>query len=197
VYEGKERDPLIAVFGDTDVLIAGHEEAKGGHVAVLEKALEVRAKKTPSAAAGALKADLEKLPPRASGFLVGMFSENARRQWAFLIGSLPSKMVAHIQRAGNAYDVVVNADFDNDDQAKSFVQAIGKLRTQGLEALKNAPPLPIPGINLNAMQTVLESVQLQAQGKNGELRVLLPDDVVQMLPAFFLGATREGAVPGN
>jgi hypothetical protein len=187
------RGQALALVGDHDLLIAGFTQP-GKDQDVLEQALALREKSEANAATGGLKANLAKIPAQAVAYLTGEFPEDFRRDVGRGLGAFPKEVSAHLTRTANGFDLIFQGGMDNEDQAKTFVETAAKLRTDGLEALKQAPEVPFPGVNLGEIRNVLNSLQLEAKGSAVSVRMLLSDSAVNMVPLFLLGYAAVGEV---
>jgi hypothetical protein len=178
------RDPAIALVGDHDVLLAGFNYS-GKHEELIEQALAMRQTKQANAATGGLRATLDKLPAKAVGYMVGEFPDGVRRELQRQLGAFPKKVVAYAEHAATGIDLFVQAGLEDGEQAKTFVQAIGKLRMDGLDALQKAPPIPVPGLDVGELKNMLNTLQFEAKGTEVNIRMLLPDDALKTVILYF------------
>jgi hypothetical protein len=186
-----ERDgPAIAIIGSTEVLIGGYPPefnrgaGKKNHADVIDRLLAQRGKKSDGALQGVLKADFAKIPADANGLLVGNLPKEMREAPI----PMPTKVLAHAKRIIGGIDVQASGAMADESGAKGLIDVIGKGRDQGLQELKKVQgqPLPIPGLNIGSIISILESIQLQANGSEVQLRLLMPDDAMMMLPMGIL-----------
>lgn len=183
--------PPMGTVGTFQFGLLGDDEAfaliatKRDTADVLQEMLDVRAGKKKKVAEGNLKASLAQLPPKAFGFVVGDVPEDWRRNQVMV----PEKVRATLSRAFRATDVQADLTMGNAEAAKGLVALIGMSRDQAIAFLKkmDAGKLPIPGFRPQGIVTFLQSVQLQAQGADVQVRFLLGDDIVRQVPMLFLG----------
>ncbi len=178
------RGPAMALVGDTDLLIAGYG-GQGKDDEVLEQALTQREQKQANAGTGKLKAALAKIPAQAVGYLVGEFPEELRTGLKQGLGAFPKKVSARLERVGPGIDVIVEGEMDDTAQAKTFIQTAGKLRNDALDSLQKLPPAALPGIDVNELQNMLNSLQLEAKSSTINVRLLISNEIMNMLPAYF------------
>lgn len=179
------RGPVFALVGDRDLVIAGHANAGEQDAEVLGLVLKVRDKKMPHAAAGPMKATLDKIPAKALGFFAGEFPDEFRREMVRTFGAFPKKVVAHLERSPTGMELSLHGTLDGAEDAKTFVQNASKLRKDGLDALQKLPEGAAPGINLGELRNTLNSLQLEAAGSSISLRMLVSDDALRAIPALF------------
>jgi hypothetical protein len=177
------RGPAIAVIGDRDFIVAGTDRGTDDGE-VLAEVLKLRAKGNASAATGNLKAHLDKLPPQAIGYLAGTFPEEMRRGGSREFGAFPKSVTAYLVPAATGLDLTVRAAMEDGEQAKTFVETTSKLRMKGLDALQNPPPIPIPGLNIDELKNMLNSLQIEGQGDTVNMRMLLSNDMLGTLPLW-------------
>jgi hypothetical protein len=187
------RPPAMALVGDHDFVIAGFEGNNNNHADLIEQMLVHREKKDANAATGNLKAELNKIPAKAVGFLVGTLPAEPRNHFQQMMGAFPKKVSGYMERIPTGLDLVLEGGLDNDNEAKSFIQSAGKLRTDAMTALQNNLQNAPPGINLDALRNLLNSMQFEPKGANVHMRMLVSDDALMTVPYFFLG--RAVAVP--
>jgi hypothetical protein len=188
-------NPALAMVGDSDFLIAGFPpdgpRNKDGsqHIKALEKMLALALKPGPDATQGVLKDQLAKVPAAANGILVGELPSAMQKGAPF---PMPQKILAHSQRTAGGIDFVMNATMAGEAESKQLVQTIAQGRDAGIQQLGKlqGQPLPIPGVNINSIINLLESIQLQTDGAGMQLRMLVPSDAVLSLPGFFFLAAR-------
>src|SRR5262249_35461907 len=94
----------------------------------------------------------------------------------------------------NGLDVELKLTAADPQQAMNMVKAIATQRDNGLNALKQAPPMP--DLPIAQLQNLLQSIQLQADGSTTRLQVLVPDELLRALPrALFLQLNRDEPPP--
>ena len=197
LQEKNRSSPVIMFIGDTDVVITGFKGTDGKNDDLVAEVLDVRAKKKPSAAAGALKDRLAKVPDKAIALLVGEVPADFKREFRFVFDPAPANVTAFIERMPMGLDLQVETMMANGDDADKLVQKVGGLRKEGIEGLKKAMqqelPPGFPPIPFQAMLNVLESLQVQSQTDKVQVRVSVPDQLIQQLgtmSATFAGVGR-------
>lgn len=172
---------LFGLLGDDEAVALIATKRDTGDV--LQELLDVRAGKKKKVAEGNLKASLAQLPPKAFGFVVGDMPSDWRGDM------IPEKVRATLSRAFRATDVQADLTMGNAEAAKGLVALIGMSRDQAIAFLKkmDAGKFPIPGFRPQGIIAFLQSVQLQAQGADVQVRFLLGDDIVRQVPMMFLG----------
>jgi hypothetical protein len=188
------RAPGVMLVGDTDVVIAGFQKDTADHEPLLNKVLELRNGKEKHAGEGFLKNELAKLPEKACGLFVGSLPAEAAVGAPF---PLPVMISAHILRTRDALDVNFSGAMANEADAKQFVEEVAKVRKQGIDGLKQLQnaPAPIPGLQIPMMMQMLESMQVEAQGSNAKMRMLVPDDMLGAGAMLFGWVARPVAPP--
>ncbi len=179
--------PAMALVGDNDFVIAGFEGNNNNHVELIEQMLVHREKKDANAATGNLKAELNKIPAKAVGFLVGTLPAEPRNHFQQMMGAFPKKVSGYMERIPTGLDLVLEGGLDNANEAKTFIQSAGKLRTDALNALQNNLQNAPPELNVNALRNLLNSMQFEPKGANVHMRMLVADDALMTVPYFFLG----------
>lgn len=188
------RAPGIMLVGDSDVVIAGYQKDTADHEPLLNKVLELRTGKEKHAGEGFLKNEIAKVPDKACGLMVGSLPADASAGAPF---PLPVMINAHILRTRDALDVNFNGAMANEADAKQFVGEVAKVRKQGIDGLKQLQnaPAPIPGLQIPTMMQMLESMQVEAQGSNAKMRMLVPDDMLGAGAMLFGWVARPVAPP--
>lgn len=186
--------PALAIIGDTELLVGGYPFVGGkknaNHEEVLTSIIAQRGNGSPLD--GRLGADLARVPDDATGLAVGALM--AQMKGAGM--PFPDKILVHARRAVGGVDLNATGTMADVDEAKSIVMAVGAGRDLALKELVKLQGMPIPGlppeININSIIGLLESVQLEAKGMDAQLRVLVPDETLSMLPTAFLIPMRAG-----
>jgi hypothetical protein len=191
-----DRGQAIALIGNHDAVYGNFNFADNDNVA-LAQMLELRERKQANAATGNLKGTLDKIPAKAVGYLAGEFPEQFRRDGSREFGAFPKSITAHIELAATGFDFIMRCAMDNDDQAKTFVETTSKLRLKGLDALQNPPPIPIPGLNIDDLKNMLNSLQIEGQGATVNMRMLLSNDALNMLPMWMFPMRAEAVRPAQ
>ena len=187
--------PALLIVGD-EMVLAASIKRNGEHLGALSKLLDVRESGKGGVMEGALKADLKRVSEKTSGFLVGIPPAQIRKGAPFPI---PAKIHATMDRALKANDLQMEATFDNADQVKEFVQTVSQGRQSALAELKRAQgqPVPIPGLDLALIQQLLESFQIEGKNDMAKMRLLIPDQTLNLVPMFFLRSSRIGPPPDD
>lgn len=177
--------PVIALIGDSEVIVCGYEEpTKKDHRELLDHLLAQRVKTPMGPVQGRLKENLAKVPADANGLIVGSFTKDAGRGAPF---PLPTKVTAHAKRVAGGIDVQAQGVMADEMGAKGLIETIGNGRNQAIQELNKAQgqPIPIPGFNPALLVGLLESIQLQSSGNEAQFRMLVPDDAMMTLPMMF------------
>ncbi len=185
----KLQPPAFAFIGDTDMLLAGYV-GQGNQLQLLNKALDVRAKKQGSLLeSNEIKERLSKVSKDAIGIVVGHLPEDLRRGMRGPGGLAAAPNFVRIEVMPRAGELLVgfHGELDNADDAKSFCEAVQRLKDEGITALKNLPPqLPIPKTTVAALIKTLESVRVEAQGAAAVGSISLSTEAIQSLPSWLM-----------
>ena len=180
--------PGFLLVGNTDFMVIGFDHPQAEVRALVDEAMDARAKKKPNATASTLKAPLAKVPDKAIAFLVGSIPEDMKREFRFFFDPLPTNVTAFIERAPQGLDVQMETSMANGEDAGKLVQKVGDLRKQGIvalqQAMQQAQPPGTPQIPFQAMVNVMESLQVQNQADRVQLRAIVPESLLQTLPAM-------------
>jgi len=178
--------PMIAIVGNTDVVVAGFDRPQGKDRDVFDALMDVRAKKKANAFTGVLKARLAKVPDKAIAFIVGDAPEFLKRELRLSgFEPVPTNITAWAERAQQGMDVQVETSTANGDDANKLVRKVGDLRKQGIDQLKqlmqqglppDAPPIPFP-----AIINLLETLQVQSDRDRVNVRLFVPDGLADRL----------------
>ncbi len=185
-------EPMMALVGDSDLLIVGYDQFGANPNDLVTQVLEIRAKKKPSASAGALKDRLAKIPDKATAFFVGELPKESKHAFGNF-EPLPSKIAAYLERTNTGLSLKAESVMANKDEADKLVGKIGELRKQGIEGLKQAmkEPLPpgSPPVPFQALIGVMESFQVQSKTEKVEVSAFVTDGLIRELgqAAVFLG----------
>lgn len=179
--------PVFVLAGDTDMVIAGYSGNNANHGELADAILAVRDRKKPNVSAGPLKARLGKVPQRAAALLVGDIPGSVQRMFGGLLQSAPLKVDAHLERVAAGLDVSVTGTMANAGDAQTAVTAISKMRKEGIDKLQQILKQPdaAPGVPANALINLLQSLQMQSEGNELRVRLLVPHDVVRSMPGWF------------
>ena len=179
------KEPALALIGDHDLVLAGFNSG-GNDQEVLDQALALRDKKQDAAPSAALKTRLAKTPAQALGYLAGEVPDEVRRGFSQGFGACPKKILAYVDRAGGGIDFILQGGMDDEAQAKTFVQAVSKMRMDAINALDKAPAFPVPGVNIDDLKSMVNSMQFEGTGKDIHVRMLLSEGGMKILPMFFI-----------
>jgi len=191
--------PVLALVGDTDIIIGGKEGQPAADATLLEQVLKIRAGEQPNILKGPLGEDLKKVSPQAVGLVLGDVPQEVRQM--ILVGgplggpfrAFPDRVQVELTRGANGdLDIRFRGKLGNANEAKLFAEDISDLRKKGLEALKNPPPPP-PGIKLpprtfEMMRTALESLKTEARDSAVSGSMQVGRELVTALPMAFFGA---------
>jgi hypothetical protein len=181
----RKGSPAILGFGNTDVLIVGYEGFDGKNEELVAEALDVRSKKKPSANAGPLKDALGKVPDKAIAFLAGEVPSDVAQGLRGGLGAMPEKVLGFAERTQIGVDVQLKATMANGDDTRAFVQKVGELRKQGIDGLQQVMKQPLPpgspAVPFQAIINLLESLQVQGQDGQAQVRVVVPDGLLQQM----------------
>jgi hypothetical protein len=201
LQEPNNRSPVIMLVGNTDLLIVGYEggrSVKKGGVApeparnedLVQEVLDARSKKKPNAAAGKLKDLLAKVPEKAVGLLVGDIPEEMKQEFGRAFDAAPPKVIAVMERTPMGLDVQVAAGMANAEDAGKAVQKIAALRKEGIGELQKAMQQPLPAgappIPFQGMINLMESMQVSNQADKLNVRVVVPNGLIQQLPLMMM-----------
>ena len=186
--------PAVAIVGDAEIWIAGFppEVRKKGvkaaeidHRPALDEMLALRSKPGKSVLQGGLKERFAKIPAEATSLLVGMVPKEMR-QAPF---PMPVMIEAHGVPSVGGLDLKITGEMEDEDKAKAFVQTVSQGRDAALKELAKlqGQPLPIPGLNINTLINMLESIQIQPNGAAAQMRLLVPEEFMMTYPMLLLG----------
>lgn len=190
--EPNNRSPIIMLVGNTDLLIVATEDRlnPGKRDDLVQDVLQARAKKKPNAATGKLKDRLGKVPEKAVGFLIGDVPEGARRELGREFDAVPTGGAIYVERTAQGLQVQAEGGMANAEDAGKLVQKIGALRKEGIAEIQKemqnpqrpgGPPIPFQGL-INLM----ESMQVQGNADKVNVRVTVPNTLIQQLPLMMM-----------
>ncbi len=193
------RPPVFLAFGDSELIMTGFADDKSDHQVLVKEVLAARAKKLP----GALKEAMAKVPAKACAFMVGTLPQDFRRDLQRELGDVPSKVQGSIEQLPTGFDINLEGTMAKGGDSRKLVEVVSKGRQQAIEGMKqlqNGGLLPpgFPALPYQAMYNVMESMQINGMGENVQMRMMVPNDVVQVLPisvGFFGMAVRPLAPP--
>jgi hypothetical protein len=181
-------EPVMVLIGDQDFLVVGYDQASvADNMKLMEKALAVRARQQPDVTQGGLKERLQKVPAKAVVLVVGDVPEEFNR--TLPLGDIKIRKVdAYLQKIDAGLDFHGIGTMGNTEQAIKAVQKISEGRKEAIAALKKQQDQPaIPGLPVAAIINVLETVQVQTQEDEVQLRLLVPTELIRSLPALGMG----------
>jgi hypothetical protein len=182
--------PVIMLVGNTDLLLVGYQGNAGNHDALVQEVLDARSKKKANATAGKLKDSLAKVSEKAVGLLVGDIPDEMKREFGHVFDVVPPKVIAFMERSPMGLDVQVQAGMANAEEAGKTVQKIGALRKEGIDELKRAMQQPLPPgsppIPFQGMINLMESLQVSNQTDKVNVRVVVPNALIQQLPLMMM-----------
>jgi hypothetical protein len=193
--------PALLIIGDEDFLMVGLQSLVDNTSKKLaEEILDVRDGKSPSVLAGPLGKNLETLSSKASAVFVGDMPEDMRRGLpGNVFPAIPKHLVAQLLPEGAKSKLSVTATLDNAEDAKSFVQEVDKWKKQGLDTLKNPPPLPpgfpVPDKLFEKLKDALNSVKAEAKGSISTATMTISSEFANpgmtLFPFIFAGSRSE------
>jgi hypothetical protein len=193
------RAPIIALVGNTEVLIVGYQGDKEKHEEVFEEALAIRLGKQRSAGTGVLKDPLAKVPDKAVAFMAFDGSGDYFNFAKSVFDPVPGKMLVHIERAPKGLDVKLHASLTNEEEAGKLVEHVSALRKKSIAALQKAMQFPQPAgepaIPYQALINFADSVQVQNQADRVQMRVVVSDGLIQQLAAAAMHASFRSSPP--
>jgi hypothetical protein len=196
------RPPLMAMIGNTEMLMVGYGGNMGKHKDLLDEVLAVRDKKQPNATAGVFKDRLKKIPDKAVALFLADSSNDMKQIFQQLAKAAPNRIVAHIERMPQGLDLQIESSMANKDDAGTAVQKIGEMRKEGIAFLQHMmerPPQPgSPAIPFQSLINLVASLQVQGEGETVLTRVFLPDGLLQQMGSMgmmFGGFARPIAPP--
>jgi len=185
LLNGGQNAPAILAIGNTDVLIGGYNGANPPTDELAAELLDIRAKKKPNAASGELKAPLAKIPDRAVAFALGAVPHELQVEFRFLLDAVPMSLSAFVERTPTGMDLQFEGTMFNKDHTAKFVQKMSNHRKEGITMLHKLkgqpPPLPpgSPPIPFQGLIDLLESLQVNGEADKAQLRVIVPDGLLQ------------------
>jgi len=187
--------PAMALVGDTDFLIAGYEDhQQANHAEVIEEILKIRAGGQANVFKGPLAPTLKTIAPETVGLVLGEVPQELRQ--GLLLGPAFQAMPDRIQMdvtpgSKGVMDLRFHGKFGNATQVKVFADGIAALRKQGIEALKNPPPLPpgakIPPRTFALLRTSLEGLKIDAKGDAVTGGLQVSRELISVLPMMLAG----------
>ncbi len=163
---------LVALVGDTDVLLAGHMgpstgEDRAGLRRIMQEALLARAGKKASALKGPRAARLASSPAQATALFLADVPERWR---AGLTGppgpfrAFPQRLDLSAVRTARGLEVRLRAVAVSAAEARAFADSVAKLTASASEGLSRAAPLArMPPGTVEKLRAALAGVQVQAE----------------------------------
>lgn len=187
LLKGGLNSPAILAIGNTDVLSGVSLGAEPRPDDLAAELLNIRAKKKPNASSGSLKAPLAKVPDGAVAFLLGALPNDVQQESRILVDAVPTSLLAFVERTPTGLDVQFEGTMANKDDTARFVQKVSNLRKEGITTLQQlkgqnlvqpsgSPPIPFQGLI-----DVLESLQVNGEADKTQLRVVVPDGLLQQV----------------
>ena len=122
--------------------------------------------------------------------MLGDVPEEMGRDFRKMLGAPPLKIDAHVERIPTGFEISAVSVMANAEDAQNAIMHIGKLRKEGIDQLQKLlqqPDAAPPGLPVNGLINVLNTLQMQSEGMEVRLRVVVPRDVVMALPSVLLG----------
>lgn len=186
-----KRPPAFALFGDTEIAMAGDENTQGDHAVILRQLMEVRSGNKPNVLTGALAARLKDVPARASAMFAGDLPNDMRQQMSRgLPFPVPRAVVAQVTRA-KVLAVHVTGIAADADEAKKTAEILNGLKQQGLDKLKEVPAEEVKPAQLAVIRKTLEGVKIEADGANIKGNMEIGTDALKVMLELFEMKLRE------
>lgn len=172
-------DPVIVFVGNREILMGDKDRE------TIDRCLKTRDTGA-GALEGTLKADLAKVPADVNVVVVGELPNAGRPDPV----PMPKNIIAHAKRIAGGTDLNARGFMANEDDAKTLIAFVGKMRDMGLQQLNQlqGQPLPVPGLNVAAITGFLQSIELQVEGSDAKFRALVPEELLSTMPYFAVGA---------
>jgi hypothetical protein len=185
--DGKGRPPVLMLVGNTDFLIVGTTNNDGDQQGLVDEVLAARSKKKNNVTTGAIKDRFAKVPDKALAFLVGQVPDELKREFGrnLNLDPVPPNILAYVERAQQGVDLFAESSMANGDEGGKLVRKIASLRKEGIAALneemKNPPRAGQPPVPYRALINLMESIQVDNKAERVQVRVHVPDDLMQQL----------------
>jgi hypothetical protein len=190
VLRAPEHPPVILFVEPTELLLVGYAREQGTHEDLVEEVLAARAGKEPNVTAGPHKDRLQKIPANALALAVGDLPAEMRKELGRdiqkIATAVPQRLDAYIETIAAGFDVHVTAGMTNAEEAQATVMQIAKLRKEGIDNLQKKQKQPDADLRMpvNALINLLQSLQVQSEGADVRLRVLISRELLQQLPGW-------------
>jgi hypothetical protein len=188
---------LMALVGDTDILLAGHMgptlgEDRAGLRRIMQEALLARAGKKASAVKGPLAARLASSPAQATALLLADLPERWRADMAHTGGpfrAVPRRLDLSAVRTARGLEVRLRAAAVTAAEARAFADSVAKLTASASDALSRGPLLPRMGAGtVEKVRAALAGVQVQAEGALLRGRAFVSPEVGRALATLLQAA---------
>ncbi len=199
-----DQPPAIALVGDTEVLIAGPMNERGGpdSMALLREMLEVRAGKQRGVTSGPLAERMKKANPQTFILLAGDITKDlgfgpiGGAPGVDGKGTLPKAVVAETIRKATGVEVLLEAVMENADDAQRLADEARKAIRDAIEdakrELQRKPDVPKEVVEL--VTKTMESIKTSAKGTSLSFSVHISNDVMKAVPDLL---EKIGAIPGG
>lgn len=179
----KNSPPCWAVVGDNDLIMCGESNNRGEHRKVVELVLDTRRGKIPSVIEGAYAKQLNSIPAKVDGLVVGELPDSMRREFTgpgSPLTVIPKTMAAYVVRNKKGdLKITMKADAANKNEAEQFVTGVNALKQMAIGFLQNPGAIPAqPQVgNIQKLiaeaQKTMESLEVKSDGKtvNGMMNV--------------------------
>jgi hypothetical protein len=204
----KRGGPALAIVGDTELIMAGYPGAHGPEqpakdVEVVEEALQVMAGKKPSIGKGSYAGTLKNSPAQAVGLAVGNLPQKWRQEMTGRgspFRGFPQDFNVTVTRTAKGASVNFTGAAATAGEAKAFVESVNTLKQQAAEGLKKLPPIiKLSAKSVDAMQTALKSIKVEAQDALLTGSATIPDEAIratgEIMKLAFVAQGFEGAKP--
>jgi hypothetical protein len=197
---GSGHAPVIALIGDTDLVVAISEGPRAPDAdakTVLEPVLNVRDGKADGVPKGALK-DRLKVDTKSFGVFAGAVPDELRREMFRGGAAAPRAVRVELTQAKDGVDLRVQATMDNAEAATAFTKFIVAGRQQALAHLQNSPNdlKLLPAGVVADLKKAIQSVQVRAEGAVVHGGVHVSTATLLGVPFWILWADG-GAAPGS
>lgn len=189
LMEMSQRDPAIALVGDTDLIVAGRDRPDKDSLDIVKEVLDVRAAAKPSFLTGALAKTLKDVPAQASGLVAGeSFNElerNIKRAFGEQV-KMPKKYAIYLTR-DKGVEVHARAETEKAEEAKAWVDAVAEQKKKALAGLKQVPKeAKISKDLLALMEKTIEGAKAEAKGTKVEGKLVVPEKLAQAIPELMI-----------
>jgi len=193
------RPPVIAVVGDSDLLLGGYMRDEGDHMAILREMLEVRGGKQQSVTTGPLADRLKKAHAQTFILMAGDITKELGLGPLGAPGvdgkqTLPKAVAMEATRKANGLDIVVDAVMENEADARRLADEASKGLRDGFEDIqRELKRKDVPKEASELLTKTLETVKIQAKAATISISIHVSNEVMKAVPDL-LG--KIGAIPG-